>query len=280
MARLTQDELKKMMPEKRTAYEKRKRKVERNRKILGIFMCATIVLVTALVLSLTVFFKIDTITVKGDSIYDETQIINASGVTKGGNLFLCDLQRASQGVRKNLPYIARADVKRKIPSTIIIDISASKAYIAVETASGIALADKEGKILEFVSGDKASGKVIKLNAGTVFSAKLGENVFDSNNGEDAGKEQKKKAEILKEIFDAIDKSGLEKITSIDIKSSSDIYIVYQNRLKLSIGSVSDIEYKLKSAVEIIKKEDEINPKEKGEIFLSNPENIYVSPDKN
>ncbi len=279
MAKLTQDELKKMMPERRKAYEKRKKRVERNRKILALLSCTAIILITALVLSLTVFFKINTITVKGESIYKENQIINASGVAKGGNLFLCDLQRASEGICKNLPYIAKAEVKRKIPSTVIIEISASKAYIAVETSSGTALADRDGKVLEFVSGDSVSKKTARLKAGTAFAASIGESIFDSNSDEKSGKTQKKKAEVLEKIFDAVEKSGLKEITEIDIKSTSNIYITYQNRLKLNIGSVNDIEYKLKSAVEIIKKEDEINPNEKGEIFLANPENIYVTPDK-
>ena len=280
MAKLTQEDLRKMMPEKRKAYEKRKKRVERNRKILAGFVCITLVLVTVLALSLTVFFKIDTIKVKGDSVYDETQIINASGITKGSNLFLCDLQRASDGIKKNLPYISKAEVSRGIPSTIVINIGAAKAYMAVKTSSGTAITDKEGKVLELVSGDKVPSKVIKLDAGTVFAAKLGENVFDSNNGKEAGKEQKKKSETLKTVFDAIENSGLDGISAIDIKSAANIFIMYQNRLKLNIGTVNDIDYKLKAAVEIIKKEDEINSKEKGEIFLSNPDNIYVSPEKN
>ncbi|MGN1478172.1 MAG: hypothetical protein ACI4XH_00270, partial [Acutalibacteraceae bacterium] len=45
-----------------------------------------------------------------------------------------------------------------------------------------------------------------------------------------------------------------------------------------LGTTNELVYKLKSAVEIIKKEDEINPTTKGDIFLSNPGNAYVSPE--
>lgn len=279
MARLTQDEIKNMMPERRKALEKRRKKVERNRKILGAFICVTLVVVTSLILSLTVLFKIDTIKVLGDSIYDEKQIINASGVSKGENLFLCDLQKASDGICKNLPYISKAEVRRELPSSIIFEITPAEAYIAVKTKSGMALADKDGKVLEIVASDKVPKKSIKLNSDIVFSASAGDNIFtlDEKNSEN---EKSKNIELLKKIFDAIENSKLKDVTEIDIKSSVNIYITYQNRLKLNIGSADEIDYKLKSAVEIIKKEDEISPKEKGEIFLANTDNIYVSPDKN
>lgn len=268
-----------MSPEKRRAYERRKRKVERNRKILGGFICVTLILTTVLVLSLTVFFRIDTITVKGKSSYDKSQIINASGISKGNNLFLCNLERASEGIRKNLPYISKAEVKRQLPSTIVIEITHSDAFIAVETKAGTALADKNGKVLEFVSREKLPSGIISLDAGTVFGAAIGDNIFELNAEDDSVKDQKKKAEVLRQIFDAVEKSGLKGITSIDIKSTSNINIMYQNRLKLNIGNVNDIVYKLKSAVEIIKKEDEIADDEKAVVYLSNPENVYVSPEK-
>lgn len=258
----------------------RKKKVERNRKILGMFICVTLVLLTVLVLSLTVFFNIDTVKVQGDSIYEEAQIINASGISKGKNLFLCDVDGASAGICRNLPYISKATVTRKLPSTVVINITGDKAYFAVGTASGTALADREGKVLEFVAAEKVTDKIIKLNAGTVFKAEIGANIFESNNDEKENKQASEKAEALKTLFDAIKSSGLKDITAIDIKSASNIFITYQNRLKLNIGSLSDIEYKLKAAVEIIAKEDEAAPGEKGEIFLANTENIYVSPEQN
>lgn len=279
MAKLTQDELKRMLPERRAAYEKRRKKVERNRKILGIFVCVTLVLLTVLVLSLTVFFKINKITVLGDSIYAESQIVNAAGIYKGNNLFLCNTENAADRVCKNLPYISKAAVKRKLPSTIVIEITGAKAYIAVPTASGTALADKNGKVLELVSKEKLPSNVISLDAGTVFSAEIGANIFEENTSEKAEKKQKEKAETLRQIFKSIEASGLKNITAIDIKSTSKIYITYQNRLRMNIGSVSDIDYKLKAGAQIIKKEDEINPREKGQIFLSDTDNIYVSPDE-
>lgn len=275
MARLTQDDLRRMTPEKRKAYEMQKRRVERNRKILGTFVCIILVLLTTVVLSLTVFFKVDTIVVNGDSIYDENQIINASGISAGDNLFLCNLKKASDGICKNLPYISTVEVKRELPSSIIFEITPTKAYVAAKSNSGTMLIDKEGKILEIVSDDKVPKNVIKLDAGITFSNQLGENIFDS----ESESEQGKKTELLKTIFDAIDNSKLSNITAIDIKSSSNISIMYQNRLNLKVGSISEVEYKLKCAVGIIKELDENEPNKKGEILLSNTKSFTVIPEE-
>lgn len=280
MAKLTQEDLRRMMPEKRNAYFARKKKVERNRKILGMFISVTVVLVTLLVLSLTVFFKINTITVKGDSIYGEDRIIAASGIKTGKNLFLSNVERASEGICRILPYISKANVKRKLPSTIIIEITGDKAYLALNTGNGTALADKDGKVLEFVASEKVTGKMVKVDTGVTLSAEIGSYLFDTNNTKETPEKVKAKVELLKSILKAIESSKLKDITAVNIKSDSNIYMMYQNRLKLNLGSISEIEYKLKAAAEIIAKEDEVAPNEKGEIFLADTDNIYISPEKN
>ena len=66
---------------KRRAYEKRRKKVMRNRRIFASFIALTVLLITVIVLSLTVFFNIDSVVVEGTSRYDEQQIINASSYT-------------------------------------------------------------------------------------------------------------------------------------------------------------------------------------------------------
>lgn len=279
MAKETGKKLKNMSPEKRREYEKRKRRVERNRKILGICLCAFLVVAVAVTLSLTVFFKIDTIEIAGKTKYDETQIINASGISKGTNLFLCDLQQASDGVCRNLPYISGATVKRKLPSTVIIELEPTSAYMAVKTVGGTALADKNGKILEFVSREKLPRNIAVIDSGTEFAGKTGENIFEINTADGAQDKQKSKANTLKKVIDALGKSKIKDVTSIIVKSPTDIHIMYQNRLDLNIGSTSEIEYKLKAAYEIIQDENDINSSEKADIFLSDTDNIYVSPEQ-
>lgn len=280
LAEAKKDITKRMSPEKRKAYLKRKKQVERNRKILATFVMFIIVLLMILFLIFKVFFKINTIQISGKNPYDETQIINAAGVAKGDGLLSCDEEKISENIRRNLPYIYSATIKKKLPSTLVIETKSTSAFIAVQTVSGTALADKEGKVLEFASEDKVKGKIIKLEAGMAFPAKIGEKIFETEGDNGQSRELKEKEKTLKSVLDAINSSGIKDITLVNIKSTSNIFMMYQNRFKLNIGSVSDIDYKLKAAVQIIASENKAAPSERGEIFLSNPDNIYVSPETN
>lgn len=280
MAGLSQDELRRMLPEKRRAYEKRKRKVQRNRRILAVSVTVIFAIVAVIALSLTVFFRIDTIKILGDSIYDESQIINESGIVKGGNLFLTDIDKAREHIEKNLPYISSAAVKRKFPSAIIIEITGTQAYCCFKTTSGTAVADNSLKVLEITSEENVSPEITRVTLHNVFTAGIGENIINTNSTGESSKEIVKEAELVKTIFDSVNESGIQHLTEINLESPGNLYCVYQDRLKLNLGSTEKLTYKLKAAIKIIEKEDEINQSERGEIFLNDTKNIYVSPEKN
>lgn len=280
MAGLSQDELRRMLPEKRRAYEKRKRKVQRNRRILAVSVTVIFAMVAVIALSLTVFFRIDTIKILGDSIYDESQIINESGIVKGGNLFLTDIDKAREHIEKNLPYINSAVVKRKFPSAIIIEITGTQAYCCFKTTGGTAVADNSLKVLEITSEENVSPEITRVTLHNVFTAGIGENIINTNSTGESSKEIAKEAELVKTIFDSVNESGIQHLTEINLESPGNLYCVYQDRLKLNLGSTEKLTYKLKAAIKIIEKEDEINQSERGEIFLNDTKNIYVSPEKN
>lgn len=280
MAGLSQDELRRMLPEKRRAYEKRKRKVQRNRRILAVSVTVIFAMVAVIALSLTVFFRIDTIKILGDSIYDESQIINESGIVKGGNLFLTDIDKAREHIEKNLPYISSVVVKRNFPSAIIIEITGTQAYCCFKTTGGTAVADNSLKVLEITSEENVSPEITRVTLHNVFTAGIGENIINTNSTGESSKEIAKEAELVKTIFDSVNESGIQHLTEINLESPGNLYCVYQDRLKLNLGSTEKLTYKLKAAIKIIEKEDEINKSERGEIFLNDTKNIYVSPEKN
>lgn len=269
MAKLTQEELKRMMPERRRAYEKRLRQVQRNRRIFATFVLLTVVLVSVVALSLTVFFKIDTIIIKGDSRYEVSQIEEASGIKKGENLFLISVSSSQENIQNKLPYISKAVITRRLPSSVIIEIESTDAVFCFSTGSGCALTDADGKVLELVSKDKVPKNAAVINASGTYFAETGKTISADDEDEWT---------LLKTVFAAVKESGIKDITEINVVSKSNIYLVYQNRFKLNLGTTNELVYKLKSAVEIIKKEDGINPSTKGDIFLSNPGNAYVSPE--
>lgn len=279
MAGLTQEELGRMLPERRRAYEKRRKKVKRNRIIFATFISILILLLTVIVLSLTVFFKIDTITVNGTSRYDTQQIIAASGIQKGKNLFISSVNKAQENISSQLTYLSEVAVTRKLPSTIVIEVVGATADFCYQTSGGYALTDSNSKVLEIVNADAVPQNTAVIKTNGAFVAVVGETIsVNKGNSDEQTEADEKELELLKTVLGAIDESGIKDITEIDITSASNLFVVYQGRFRLDLGNSSELTYKLKSAIEIIAKEDEISPATSGEINLNNPGNAYVSPD--
>ncbi len=115
------------------------------------------VLGTAAVLSLTVLFRIDGVSVTGTSRYSEQQIVEASGIQNGDNLILIKTSEDSQAIRRKLPYLGSVEIHRRFPSQVQIEVQAATVFGAAAYGTGYVMiggdgiADGNGIVLEAVS---------------------------------------------------------------------------------------------------------------------------------
>ncbi len=87
---------------------------KRRRKILAMYTSMVMIIaMIAAVLCLTVFFKIDSITVEGKTRYSPDEIIDASGIAIGTNLLLCNTEPSKEIIEKEFPYIESVSIKKK-----------------------------------------------------------------------------------------------------------------------------------------------------------------------
>ena len=103
---------------------KKKRKLKKKFRLAftAVGMIALIALIIV-VLSLTVFFKIDTINVEGTKKYSYKQVTSVLPIDKEKNLFLIDKKGATKKLEENLPYIYDVEITRKLPSTVVVKIT-------------------------------------------------------------------------------------------------------------------------------------------------------------
>ena len=83
------------------------RKRKRGRRRFGLLfklLCGA-ALVAAATLGATVFFQVETIAVVGNSRYTAQEVIDASGVQIGDNLFQMNKNQISQQILQRLPYV-------------------------------------------------------------------------------------------------------------------------------------------------------------------------------
>ena len=129
---------------------KKKRKLKKKFRLAftAVGMIALIALIIV-VLSLTVFFKIDTINVEGTKKYSYKQVTSVLPIDKEKNLFLIDKKGATKKLEENLPYIYDVEITRKLPSTVVVKITEPQLIYYVKNSDNTyTYFDDNFKILE------------------------------------------------------------------------------------------------------------------------------------
>lgn len=106
-------------------YSHRNRTRKRNRGRFGpLFKLLCLVAVgVALTVGATVFFRVESVVISGNERYTQEEIIAASGIQIGDNLYGLNKVRIDQNIRTNLPYIGDLTINRALPNTIVITVT-------------------------------------------------------------------------------------------------------------------------------------------------------------
>ena len=218
------------------------RKARRRKRLLLIFYLVTFLIAigAAVVLSITVLFRIDTIQVTGQSRYTEQEIVQMSGIEVGENLFLADTATAKQQIEEKLPYIGRAKVSRRLPAKILITVEEAEISGAVEYNGGYAIVSPEGKVLEITSAIPEGYSLIE--GLDLKSADLGKKIVY---------EDPEKQEMFTELAQSQAEHGIAPITRMDLTNLYDIVVEYVGRITMEFGLPSHIDFKVRFAKTIL-----------------------------
>ncbi len=245
----------------------RRRKRRRN-KIIGYSLAIATVAAVAVILSLTVFFKIETVAVTGDEIYNNEQIIQASGLQTGDSMFLFDKDSVEASIETVLPYVEIAEIKRSVTGTLTINITAAAASLSIDTGDGYILLNSSGKVLEdgvTVINDDIS--VLRTSA-----------VLSASSGSIIQLENEKDLETAVQIKKYIDEYEISKISEIDVTDYSDIRLTYDNRIVLKIGVPSDLGDKIDFIKATLEKHEAEEPAFRGTIDFTVENKAYINPE--
>ncbi len=256
-----QDEKNLSANERRRLHAEQRRAERRRKTILQYIAIGVAVVAVMVVLSLTVFFKIDEIQIVGDSPYTDEQIIASSGISLNENIIVCDAKGVSGKLAKALPHIGSAEVKRSLSGKVTITVKVTPGKYSFINGDTAVVIDGDGKVLGQVPAAEAIKYTVVQGLGIV-NAVPGEKVEVSDSGA---------YDLLKSVGAQLAGAGIDKITSVDITNVYDISAVYDGRITLLIGGMSSVERKLALAAKVIDRENEIDPMQYGRIDLSSVE---------
>ncbi len=217
---------------------RRNRRRRRGRFSFLLKLFGFLVAVAAMVAAITLFFRMDHIAVSGNERYSEQEVLEASELTTGGNLYFLNKYDIKERIFARLPYVEEVRINRKLPDTLLIEVRECKAAAGVESGDGAWLISEQGKLLEqvqtlpdgcpLVTGgtlvDPVPSHPMDLGEGAAFRSGV----------------------VLTLLHESAERRMRENIGTIDVSDDTALNLTYLGRFTVRLPWTADVGYKLES----------------------------------
>jgi cell division protein FtsQ len=164
------DELKEKIEQRKKVQTSRVRKTKIRTWTIILLVIASISL---FIFSLSGFFTVDSIEVRGNSHFTPEEIINIGHASPGRNLIYDARKKEIVEYLEKNPYIKSADVRRKLPSVLVISVKERSELFAFGYDDDYLIMDGEGTLLRKT---RTEPKLTIVEGIVVNRIKLGETI--------------------------------------------------------------------------------------------------------
>lgn len=229
--------------------EKQRRKAKkRSGKPVNKGLCKRLAImggvVLAVVLSMILFFRVQTIEVRGAQYYSPEEIAQAAGVAEGDNMLTLSRAEIAGNIRAAKKYVDSVKVTRQLPNTLIITVTEhDPTYAVCDTLGDYYLITAQGKAMEQISAKQLSEYVLVTEL-TIQTPTLGEDIVIDY---EAGGETLARGQLsaLKALLTALEDAGLgRQVSYVSIPSAFKLSVQYSDRFTVSLGNTERLDYKL------------------------------------
>lgn len=218
-------------------------------------MITVVAVVMAFVMGLSVFFKVEKITVTGAEVYSPWSIQQASGISDGDSLLTFSHARAGAQIKANLPYVNTVRFGIKLPDTVNIIVDEADVVYAIKDSNAQWwLMNSDGRVVEMTNAAAASkytqvlGVALESPASNLqaVAAEASPTETDAS-GEFipvtvTGAQRLNTAMQILKALEANDIVG--DAASVDVTRVEDIILWYGTRYQVNLGDSSRLEYKI------------------------------------
>lgn len=251
---------------------------KRQRKQLAFLVGVVLTISVVSIILLTPAFDINKIEVHGNSVLKDEQIIKASGIVEGVNIFGISVKETKENI-KSLGYVENVKIKRVLPSTVKITVveEAGVAYLKAEDGFVIIAAD--GRCIDITDGSDENNSVKTPDLPLIKGMK---NV-KYKVGQTIKTENEVQLEALTACLHEFSKQDyIFDIREIDVTDITDIKFFYHSKdLCVTLGTTDLLDYKMECFGAYLKKVGtlptgyvDLNYVKKGEVIhapLKSPE---------
>ena len=239
-------------------------------------LVSMVAVVAAVFLALSVFFRVETITVAGAEKYSPWMVRQAAGVEPGDALLSIGEARVASRIRMKLPYVDEIKVGVRLPGTVEIQITELQVTYSIEDESGAWwLISADGRAVEQVSLDKALGytrveglKIRTPEQGSAVQALPGQ-IIDPDEGTGVQQDQSdadQQLSALISVMTALEQNRIiGEIALINVTDVNAIRLDYPQLLTVLLGDAQRMDYKISYLAAAVEK---LADSQSGELDLS------------
>ena len=235
-----------------------------SRSRLMVQLVSILAIVLALVLCLSIFFRVETITVSGNDAHSAWAIREASGIQEGDYLLTFSKARACAKIEAELPYVYSARIGIKLPDTVNIVIEEIDVVYSIQDNDGIWwLMTSEGEIKAQsdageagnhtkVLGVKLQDPVPEEKAVAFQAAPVGSGSTETTGPEGETQAptpliitEQQKLNAALEILQSLELNEVVgEAASVDVTDLSRIILWYGSRYQVNLGEAQNLDYKI------------------------------------
>lgn len=242
------------------------RPFNRNRLLLQLLSVAAVVV--AMVFGISIFFKVENVTVSGAEKYSAWTVREASGIKEGDNLLTFGKAKASGKITTALPYVEDVRIGIKLPDTVHIEITELDVSYAIQAQDNTWwLITSGGRVIEQVDNATAGentcitgvkllsptvqGQAVALETAQAQAAEPAAGTDTDTTGETQAVVQpvsvtaQERLETALRIVQALEENSvIGQIASVDVTDLTRLQMWYGDRYQVELGDGTNLSYKI------------------------------------
>ena len=239
-------------------------------------LATVLAVVLAIVLGMSIFFKVETVKVSGCNKYEAWEISEASGIEVGSNLLTISRAQIGGSIIDKLPYVDTVRVGIILPDTVNIEITELDVVYSVEDVDGNWwLMNSDGKVVEQTNGVTAKEYTqvlgVRLQSPQIGQLAVAQEAelttipVDPETGEtEEGAEPTEEATLdpnaptialgitgaqrlqtAMSVLQVLSTNSISgQIDCVDVSNMSAIEMWYDERFQINLGDTAQLEYKI------------------------------------
>ena len=222
----------------------RRRKFALRRRVMILGFTIALLFITLLSVVYKTVFRVTDISVSNTVKYSADEVIAASGIEEGVNLYSFRRSSVADSVTFNCPYISDIDIERNIPHSVVISTTEDEPAYSVSVFGEYKLLSEGLRVLGTAdTSESAPAGLVRLLLPEISYSVAGRVISFSDSRYDRS---------VREVLSAVADSELsERITAVDMRDIYNISMTCDDKYKLIIGDTSRLEMKLLTAARVL-----------------------------